>query len=213
VKVLTERGIEADCFELSDRVGRNWVWGNTNGAPAAYKSLHINTSRQRMEFSDFPMPAHLPDFARHDQIADYFAAYMRRLGFGAPDHEFAQAHPTMSSRILDRLAHGAITARPNVDHFDGDKFVFTDETRAKADQVVFCTGYKINFPFFDREFLDPSGDNEIRLYVRFSTPRCRHRISWGSCSHWERSCTSPKDTASSSPTIFRDATACPDRPR
>ncbi|MGW4249752.1 flavin-containing monooxygenase [Nocardia sp. NPDC004722] len=84
VKVLAERGIDVDCYELSDRVGGNWVWGNSNGVSAAYKSLHINTSRHRMEFSDFPMPSHLPEFARHDQIADYFAAYVRN--FGLEDH-------------------------------------------------------------------------------------------------------------------------------
>ncbi|WP_244223424.1 NAD(P)-binding domain-containing protein [Amycolatopsis circi] len=82
VKVLAERGIDVDCCELSDRVGGNWVWGNRNGVSAAYRSLHINTSRQRMEFNDFPMPRNLPDFARHDQIADYFAAYTKHFGFG-----------------------------------------------------------------------------------------------------------------------------------
>ncbi|MFE1440170.1 flavin-containing monooxygenase [Streptomyces sp. NPDC058739] len=323
LKVLAERGIDVDCYELSDRVGGNWVWGNSNKASAAYKSLHINTSRRRMEFSDFPMPESLPDFARHDQIADYFQRYvehfgladrirfgtgvtlvhpqddgtfqvslstgetvlydavlvanghhwdprmpepmfpgadafrgeimhshayteesqlagrrvvvvgmgnsamdiavdasyhaaatylsarrgvhvipkylwgrpydqigaaewipgvvrwplarrltaaltgpMTRYGLPEPDHKLAQAHPTMSGRILDRLAHGAITPVPNIDHFEPDSVVFADGRRVEADLVVFCTGYKISFPFFDPEFLDPSKDNEIRLYRR-----------------------------------------------
>ncbi|MEV6062602.1 FAD-dependent oxidoreductase [Nocardia asteroides] len=327
VKVLVERGLEVDCYELSDRVGGNWVWGNSNGVSAAYRSLHINTSRERMEFSDFPMPAHLPNFARHDQIADYFADYVAHFGFGdrirfrtgvthvdprpdgtfevelstgetvvydavlvanghhwaprlpepmfpgtsgfrgeimhshayteeaqlagktvvvlgmgnsamdiavdasyhaertylaarsgvhvipkyvwgrpydkiggaewfpsflrwplarrlmaaatgpmsryglpEPDHKFAQAHPTMSSRILDRLAHGAITPMPNIDRFAGDDVVFTDGRRVRADLVVCCTGYKISFPFFDPGFLDPSGDNRIGLYRRLFHP-------------------------------------------
>src|SRR5438093_10228949 len=80
-KVRHERGIPFDCYELSDRVGGNWVWGNSNGVSSSYKSLHINTSRQRMEFSDFPMPDDLPDFARHDQIAAYFDAYVDHFGF------------------------------------------------------------------------------------------------------------------------------------
>ena len=49
-----------DCFEASDRVGGNWVFGNNNGMSAAYRDLHINTSRDRMQFSDFPMPRSLP---------------------------------------------------------------------------------------------------------------------------------------------------------
>lgn len=327
IKILAERGLDVEAYELSDRVGGNWVWGNSNGVSAAYRSLHINTSRERMRFSDFPMPDHLPDFARHDQIADYFADYVEHFGFGdrirfrtgvehvahlseggfevtlstgekrpydavlvanghhwdprwpepmfpgadsfngeiihshsyteeaqlkgrrvvvvgmgnsamdiavdasyhadathlaarsgvhvipkyvwgrpydqiagnewvpgfvrwplarvlmgaatgpmeryglpAPDHKFAQAHPTMSSRILDRLAHGALQAKPNIDHFDGDEVVFTDGSRCEADLVVLCTGYRISFPFFDHDFLDPAGDNEIGLYRRVFHP-------------------------------------------
>ena len=328
VKVLAEQGIDVEAFELSDQVGGNWVWGNSNGMSATYKSLHINTSRRRMEFSDFPMPDHLPEFARHDQIAQYFADYvdhfgfadrirfrtgvthvqphsdgtfqitlstgktrwydavlvanghhwdprlpepmfpgaqsftgelmhshsyveetqlsgkrvvvvgmgnsgmdiavdasyyakatylsarrgvhvipkyvwgrpydqiaghewipswvrwplarrvmaaatgpMERYGLPRPDHKFAQAHPTMSSRILDRLAHGVITPKPNIDHFDGGQVVFTDSSRVEADLVIFCTGYKISFPFFSPDFLDPSSSNEIQLYKRIFHPQ------------------------------------------
>ena len=65
VKTLNERGIPVDCFEKSDRVGGNWVFGNKNGMSSAYRSLHINTSRERMEYSDFPMPKSYPDFPHH----------------------------------------------------------------------------------------------------------------------------------------------------
>lgn len=326
-KILNERGIDFDCFELSDRVGGNWVWGNTNGLSASYTSLHINTSRKRMEFSDFPMPEHLPEFARHDQIAKYFDDYvdhfgfrdritfgvgvdhvepldeggfdvtlttgetchydavcvanghhwdprwpepafpgsdtfegeqihsheyidesqlkgrrvvvvgmgnsamdiavdasyhseetwlsarsgvhvipkyvfgraydqfaghervpgwlrwpiartlfkastgpMEKYGLPEPDHKFAQAHPTMSSRILDRLAHGAITPKPNIARLDGKEVEFTDGTRVEADLVIYCTGYRISFPFFDEGFLDAGTDNRIELYRRLFHP-------------------------------------------
>ena len=36
---------------------------------SAYRSLHINTSRERMEYSDYPMPESYPDFPHHTQIA------------------------------------------------------------------------------------------------------------------------------------------------
>ena len=48
---------------------------------AAYRSLHINTSRERMEYSDYPMPKSYPDFPHHTQIAAYFDAYVDHFGF------------------------------------------------------------------------------------------------------------------------------------
>src|ERR687889_1230731 len=80
-KALHERGIPFDCYEKSDRVGGNWVFGNKNGMSSAYRSLHINTSRERMAYTDFPMPESYPDFPRHDQIAAYFDHYVDHFGF------------------------------------------------------------------------------------------------------------------------------------
>ncbi|HXE44228.1 MAG TPA: NAD(P)-binding domain-containing protein [Conexibacter sp.] len=79
-KALHERAIPFDCFEKSDRVGGNWVFGNKNGMSSAYRSLHINTSRERMEYPGFPMPKSYPDFPHHTQIAAYFDAYVDRFG-------------------------------------------------------------------------------------------------------------------------------------
>jgi hypothetical protein len=78
-KALLERDVPFDCFEKSDRIGGNWVFGNRNGMSSAYRSLHINTSRQRMEYSDFPMPATYPDFPHHTQVAQYFDDYADRF--------------------------------------------------------------------------------------------------------------------------------------
>src|SRR3984957_6374645 len=80
-KALHERGIDFDCFEKSDRVGGNWVFDNKNGMSAAYRELFINTSRPRMEYSDFPMPESYPDFPHHSQIAAYFEQYVDPFGF------------------------------------------------------------------------------------------------------------------------------------
>ncbi|MBL0078699.1 MAG: hypothetical protein IPP53_06140 [Bacteroidetes bacterium] len=43
---------------------------------SAYKSLHINTSKQMMSFSDFPMPNNYPDYPHHSLIFDYFNEYV-----------------------------------------------------------------------------------------------------------------------------------------
>src|SRR5918911_282689 len=79
-KKLRDAGIHVEVFEKSDRVGGNWVFGNRNRMSSAYRSLHINTSRDRMEYADFPMPRDYPDFPHHTQIARYFEDYARHFG-------------------------------------------------------------------------------------------------------------------------------------
>jgi hypothetical protein len=90
---------------------------------------------------------------------------MTDYGLPEPDHKFGQAHPTVSGRILDRLAHGAIKVRPNIARLEGETVHFVDGTEAHADLVVYCTGYKITFPFLDPEVVEVK-DNELRLYQR-----------------------------------------------
>src|SRR3954452_24684812 len=80
-KTLHEQGFEFECFEKSDRVGGNWVFKNTNGMSSSYATLHINTSRERMEYPDFPMPKSYPDFPHHSHIASYFDDYVDHFGF------------------------------------------------------------------------------------------------------------------------------------
>ena len=325
-KALHEHGVPFDCIEASDRVGGNWVFGNRNGMSAAYRDLHINTSRDRMAYSDFPTPADYPDYPHHSQIAAYFDNYVDHFGFrdhiifntrvehvvrgadgvhtvttddgvvreydvvlvanghhwnprwpepafpgadtftgtqihaheyvdpsifegkdvvvlgmgnsamdiavessyvarttylaarrGAwivpkylfgrpsdqfkndpripfkirqkamhrivklatgdptkyglpkPDHQFGEAHPTISGRILDRIQHGRVAPKPNIKAFDGGEVEFVDGTRAPVDVVVYCTGYKITFPFFDEDFL-AAPDNHIELFRRVFHP-------------------------------------------
>ena len=80
-KALHARGLPFDCIEKSDRVGGNWVFANKNGMSAAYRDLFINTSRDRMAYSDLPMPQAYPDFPHHTHIAAYFDDYVDHFGF------------------------------------------------------------------------------------------------------------------------------------
>jgi len=80
VKALAGHGFDVTAYDKSDRVGGNWVWGNNNGMSSAYRSLHINTSRERMEYSDFPMPKDWPDFCHHALIKQYFNDYVDHFG-------------------------------------------------------------------------------------------------------------------------------------
>ena len=328
VKALHERGFDFDCFEASDRVGGNWVFKNRNGMSSAYRSLHINTSRERMEYSDFPMPAAYPDFPHHTHIASYFDAYvdhfglrdritfetlvtraerragggwdvttdrgetrgydalvianghhwdprwpepafpgqerfagdqlhshhytgedqalfrdrsivvlgmgnsamdiavessfvarhtylaarrgaweipkylfgrpldtiptsahvpyavrrrvqatalrlvvgdMERYGLPRPDHPFGSAHPTVSDDILSRIAHGKITPKPNIAELTERTVRFADGSEVEADVVVYCTGYKVTFPFLDPGLIS-APDNDLPLFRRVFHP-------------------------------------------
>ncbi|MDF2692322.1 MAG: flavin-containing monooxygenase [Labilithrix sp.] len=80
-KALSQAKLPFECFEASDRVGGNWVYGNINGMSSAYEGLYINTSRERMAYADFPMPRSYPDFPHHSQIARYFDDYVDHFGF------------------------------------------------------------------------------------------------------------------------------------
>jgi dimethylaniline monooxygenase (N-oxide forming) len=90
-------------------------------------------------------------------------------GLPKPDHKFGEAHPTVSGRILDRIAHGTIAPKPNIASLHGDRVRFTDGSEVHADVVVYCTGYKITFPFFDEDFL-AAPDNHIELFRRVFHP-------------------------------------------
>jgi dimethylaniline monooxygenase (N-oxide forming) len=87
-------------------------------------------------------------------------------GLPKPDHKLLEAHPTVSSEFLPRLGHGDITPKPNIERFTGGRTVrFVDGTEEEIDLVVYCTGYKITFPFFDPKVL-AAPDNRLPLYHR-----------------------------------------------
>jgi len=337
-QVLHARGVDFDCFEVGSGIGGNWRYDNDNRMSSAYESLHINTSRQLMEYAAFPIPESLPDYPNHRQIAQYFDDFVDHFGFrdaitfrtevvkvapvsagsttgggydvtvrpadggvadtrhyehvivanghhwdprwpepgftgaesfsgeqlhahyyrtpeplvgkrvlvlgignsacdiavessrvaastdlamrrGAhivpkyllgvptdrltdsplargplklqqwsmavllrlaqgkvtdyglpePDHAVLHAHPTVSQDLLTRLGHGDITVRPNIDRFEGSKVFFTDGTADEYDVVVYCTGYKVSFPFLDDTVVSAE-DNHIDLYRRVVDP-------------------------------------------
>ncbi len=334
-QVLAERGLEFDCFEMGSDIGGNWRYDNDNGVSSAYRSLHINTSREAMQYAAFPMPDSYPDYPSHWQVAAYFDAYvdhfglreqitfrtevtrvvpepgggyevttrsrdrgrepevrhyehvvvanghhwdprwpepgfpgsetfpgeqihahyyrtpdvlegkrvvvlgignsaadiavessrvaaetylaMRRgahvipkyifgvptdhltdsaiartplkvqqlgmrtllrlsvgkvtdYGLPAPDHSILEAHPTVSDDLLTRLGHGDLTVMPSIDRFEGSRVCFTDGRSVEADVVVYCTGYKISFPFLGEQVVAPD-ENRVDLYRRVVDPR------------------------------------------
>jgi cation diffusion facilitator CzcD-associated flavoprotein CzcO len=79
-KALRDKGIEHTCFEASDDVGGNWYFRNPNGRSSAYRSLHIDTSKERISFADYPMPPHYPDFPHHSELHAWLRSYADHFG-------------------------------------------------------------------------------------------------------------------------------------
>jgi cation diffusion facilitator CzcD-associated flavoprotein CzcO len=105
-KQLKDAGLPFDCFEKASAVGGLWNFGHDAGHHAAYKSLHINTSKQIMEFSDYPMPDEYPDYPSHYEIAAYFADYIEHFGFA--DH--IHLNTTVESAATTASGRSAWTA-------------------------------------------------------------------------------------------------------
>lgn len=92
------------------------------------------------------------------------AGEMTAYGLPQPDHKLLEAHPTVSAELLSRLGHGDIEIKPNIDRFAGGHTVrFADGSEEEIDLVVYCTGYKISFSFFNEELVSAK-DNRLPLY-------------------------------------------------
>jgi hypothetical protein len=90
-------------------------------------------------------------------------------GLPEPDHKLGEAHPTISADFLNRIAHGEMTWKPNVSELLGDQVGFEDGSAESIDVIVWCTGYKVTFPFFDDDFIS-APDNDLPLYRRVFKP-------------------------------------------
>jgi dimethylaniline monooxygenase (N-oxide forming) len=90
-------------------------------------------------------------------------------GLPKPDHKLAEAHPTISSDLLPRIGHGRITVKPNIERLEGERVRFADGSVEEIDAIIYCTGYKITFPFLAEELV-AAEDNRIPLYRRVVHP-------------------------------------------
>jgi len=79
-KALHQRGVAFDCFEKGSDIGGMWRYQNDNGLSSAYASLHIDTSRDNLGYSDFPISRELPDFLSHAQFLKYLESYADYFG-------------------------------------------------------------------------------------------------------------------------------------
>lgn len=104
----------------------------------------------------------------------------QRYGLARPDHGWLQNHPTVSQDIFVRLGSGDILPRPGIQRFDGRTVSFVDGSRDEVDVVIWCTGYRVSFPFFDPDFLSVQ-NNELPLWLRMVRPGIDNLFFIGLC--------------------------------
>jgi len=90
-------------------------------------------------------------------------------GLPKPDHRWLRAHPTVSQDLYSRLGHGDILVKPGIRSFEGRTVRFVDDSAEEVDSIIWCTGYKVTFPFFDPDFLQAE-DNHLPLWQRMILP-------------------------------------------
>jgi cation diffusion facilitator CzcD-associated flavoprotein CzcO len=72
-KNFLQLGLNVEVVERHDDVGGLWYFGSLGSV--AYTNLHLNSSKQFSEFSDWPMPEDYPLFPSHRQAWEYLKSY------------------------------------------------------------------------------------------------------------------------------------------
>jgi cation diffusion facilitator CzcD-associated flavoprotein CzcO len=94
---------------------------------------------------------------------------MEDFGLPTPNHNFLDAHPTVSSELLGRLGSGDAVAKGDVHELLGDRVRFADGSVEPVDAIIYATGYNVSFPFFADDFLS-APENVLPLYKRMLKP-------------------------------------------
>src|SRR5262249_51789736 len=105
-------------------------------------------------------------------------------GLPQPAEPYFNAWPVISSELYQRVAGGDVVVKPDIASYDEGRIHFTDGSSAEVDAIVYCTGYKRIFPFFEQKFserpqnstslwmqiVDP--DRSKLFFVGFTNPGC-----------------------------------------
>ncbi|KAF4099318.1 flavin-containing monooxygenase 5-like [Onychostoma macrolepis] len=77
IKCCLDEGLEPVCFESSDDVGGLWKFKEKPeaGRCSIYRSVIVNSPKEMMCYSDFPVPDHYPNFMHNSMTVQYFKLY------------------------------------------------------------------------------------------------------------------------------------------
>ncbi|EMP34553.1 Dimethylaniline monooxygenase [N-oxide-forming] 5, partial [Chelonia mydas] len=135
IKCCLDEGLQPICFERSSDIGGLWRFEENpeEGRASIYKSVIINTSKEMMCFSDFPIPADFPNYMHHSKVMEYFRMYAE--------------HFNLLKYIRFKTTVVSVTKSPDFSTM-GQWDVVT-ETEGKQESAIFdgvmvCTGHHTN---------------------------------------------------------------------
>ncbi|XP_063796318.1 flavin-containing monooxygenase 5-like isoform X3 [Pseudophryne corroboree] len=81
IKSCIDEGLEPICYEKSEDIGGLWRYNDNpeDGRASIYRSVIINTSKEMMCYSDFPIPEEFPNYMHNSKIMDYFQMYAKNF--------------------------------------------------------------------------------------------------------------------------------------
>ena len=81
IKCCVDEGLEAVCFERTDQLGGLWKYTQQarDGQACVMRSTVINTSKEMMCYSDYPIPKHYPNFMHNTHVWQYFKDYAEQF--------------------------------------------------------------------------------------------------------------------------------------
>jgi hypothetical protein len=76
------QGLDVVAFEQNASLGGLWRYSDAvlPGSASIYRSISINTSKETMAFSDFPIPLEWPQFLTHELVCEYLRLYAEKFG-------------------------------------------------------------------------------------------------------------------------------------
>ncbi|KAG8556238.1 hypothetical protein GDO81_017979 [Engystomops pustulosus] len=141
IKCCLDEGLEPTCFEKSDDIGGLWRYKDQSEDERAsiYKSVIINTSKEMMCFSDYPIPEHFPNYMHNSKIMEYFRMYAKNFN--------------LLSHVRFKTTVSSIKRSPNF--ATTGQWIITTEKEgnqeiALFDAVMICTGHHTfpNLPLY-----------------------------------------------------------------
>lgn len=91
-------------------------------------------------------------------------------GLPDPDYRMYESHPVINSLVLHHLGHGDIKPRPDISAVSGSTVTFVDGACADYDLILTATGYKLHYPFIDRQYLNWQHGDAPSLYLNAFHP-------------------------------------------